>query len=196
MGEQRTGQPRAEAGAAPLEGGTLGFLLGDWNVTRSVSDFRSGRSGSFRGQASFVPVPREPDAAAALRAGAGGPELVNYREPELVNGRGPELVNYREEGEFRFGAHRGPAFRSLIYRARPDGGADVRFADGREFFRLDLTRGSCQADHPCREDSYHVTVTRLGPDSFTETWRVTGPDKDYEMTATYTRARTGTGRAA
>lgn len=180
MGEQRTGQPRAEAGAAPLEGGTLGFLLGDWNVTRSVSDFRSGRSGSFRGQASFVPVPREPDAAAALREGAGG----------------PELVNYREEGEFRFGAHRGPAFRSLIYRARPDGGADVRFADGREFFRLDLTRGSCQADHPCREDSYHVTVTRLGPDSFTETWRVTGPDKDYEMTATYTRARTGTGRAA
>jgi hypothetical protein len=27
----------------------------------------------------------------------------------------------------------------------------------------------------------------LGPDSFTEHWRVRGPDKDYEMTTTFAR---------
>jgi hypothetical protein len=176
VGEQRTGRPPGGAATAPLEGGTLGFLLGDWNVARQVLDFRAGRSGSFRGKASFVPA-------------AGGADRA-----EIASGREP--VNYREDGEFSFGEHRGPAFRRLIYRARQDGGADVQFADGREFFRLDISAGTCQADHPCREDSYHVTVARLGPDRFTETWRVTGPEKDYEMTATYTRTGSSPGRAA
>jgi hypothetical protein len=160
---------------APLEGGTLAFLLGDWNVARQISDFRAGRSGSFHGRASFVP--------------AAGGDLA-----EIASGREP--VHYREEGEFNYGDHSGPASRTLIYRARPDGGADVQFADGREFFRLDLTSGACEAGHPCREDSYQVSVARLGPDRYTESWRVTGPAKDYEMTATYTRTGTTTDRAA
>jgi hypothetical protein len=39
---------------------------------------------------------------------------------------------------------------------------------------------------------YQVMVTLLSPDSYTETWRVTGPSKDYELQTTYTRAP-GTG---
>jgi hypothetical protein len=96
-------------------------------------------------------------------------------------------LTYREDGELRFGGHRGPASRSLLYRELADGSADVRFADGREFYRLDLRSGTCSAEHPCRADQYRVTVTRLSRDSFAETWRVTGPAKDYELATTYTR---------
>jgi hypothetical protein len=97
-------------------------------------------------------------------------------------------ARFAEEGELAFGSHRGPASRSLIYAARTDGAADVFFADGREFFRLDLTSGDCQAEHLCRADRYEVTVSRTGDDSFTEIWRVTGPAKDYQLSSRYSRA--------
>jgi hypothetical protein len=137
--------------------GTLGYLSGDWQLERLISDHRTGQEGVFRGQACFRPSAED------------------------------QVLEYREDGELEFGGYRGQASRSLIYRGRSDGAADVRFADGREFYRLDLRSGSCQAEHPCRADQYLVTVTKRSPVSFTETWRVAGPGKDYEMTATYTR---------
>jgi Family of unknown function (DUF6314) len=137
--------------------GILGYLSGDWHLERLISDRRTGQDGVFRGQARFRPSADE------------------------------QVLEYREDGELEFGSYRGPASRSLIYCGRPDGAADVRFADGREFYRLDLGSGTCQAEHPCRADQYVVTVTRRSPVSFTETWRVAGPNKDYDMTATYTR---------
>ena len=100
-------------------------------------------------------------------------------------------VRYAEHGELAFGDHRGPASRSLRYDPRPDGAADVRFTDGREFFRLDLSAGTCEAEHQCRADTYRVRVERTGPDSFTETWQVAGPEKDYQLTARYERAGPG-----
>ena len=149
------------AGGPALPRGTVGYLAGDWNVVREIADHRSGQAGEFRGQASFRSPPD--------RAGCG-------------------VLDFAEQGELRFGAHRGPASRSLRYHGRADGGADVRFTDGTAFFRLDLRSGSCRAVHLCRADRYAVTVTWLGPDCFTEIWRVTGPDKDYDMTTAYTRA--------
>ncbi len=98
------------------------------------------------------------------------------------------IVRYTEQGELTFGDHRGPARRALQYAAGPGGAADVRFADGREFFCLDLRSGSCRAEHVCGPDRYQVTVTRVSQDSFTETWQVEGPAKDYEMTTRYLRA--------
>ena len=156
----RAGGPGCSLPAGP--GGTdshrtIEFLRGDWDVERLIRDRRAGQDGAFRGTARFR--------ASADRCG----------------------LDYTEDGELRFGSHRGPARRRLIYRGRDDGAADVRFADGREFYLLDLRAGEWQADHLCRADSYHVRVTRLGPDSFTETWQVAGPDKDYEMETTYRR---------
>ena len=139
------------------ESSTVDFLDGDWNVVRHISDHLTGDVGVFRGQASFQ---RCPDGLA---------------------------LSYREDGELRFGGHRGPASRSLLYRELADGSADVRFADGREFYRLDLRSGTWSAEHPCRADQYRVTVRRLSPDSFAEIWRVTGPAKDYVLATTYTR---------
>lgn len=126
-------------------------------MIRQISDHRAGLDGWFRGQARFLPAADD------------------------------QMLQYHEDGELQFGSHRGPAVRSLIYCGRPDGAADVRFADGREFYLLDLRSGLSQAEHLCRADKYLVTVTRLGPDKFTESWRVVGPDKDYGLHTTYVR---------
>jgi Family of unknown function (DUF6314) len=159
--------PPAEGGGAAfgpavarLAGGTARFLLGEWNVVREVRDHRSGKTGAFRGTALLAPEPGD-DAGIAL--------------------------SYRELGELTFGGHHGPASRSLSYRERPDGAAEVRFADGRPFYQLDLRAGHCRAEHLCGADRYLVSVRVLSHDSFTEMWRVTGPAKDYEMTTTYVR---------
>ena len=61
------------------------------------------------------------------------------------------------------------------------------FADGRLFYQLDLASGSCRAVHPCRSDSYLVTVRVLSPDAYTEQWRASGPGKDFEMITTLAR---------
>jgi Family of unknown function (DUF6314) len=156
-----------EAAYPQLADGTLGYLAGDWDVVREIADHRTGVAGSFRGRASFRPGP----AAAAEPAGLDG-----------------HVLDFAEHGELKFGAHRGPASRSLRYHGRSDGCADVRFADDREFYRLDLRSGSCRAVHPCGPDRYAVTVTWLSDDSFTEVWQVTGPAKDYDLTSVYTRA--------
>jgi hypothetical protein len=146
-------------------GGTLDFLRGSWRAERVLIDFRSGQRGTFRGVATFA-EPAGPEGAG--RGARGG-------------------LDYREQGELSFGGHHGPASRSLTYRPGPDGSAEVLFADGRPFYLLDLRSGSCQAEHPCAEDHYSLIARVLGPDSFTEHWRVRGPEKDYEMTTTFAR---------
>lgn len=92
----------------------------------------------------------------------------------------PGGLRYREDGELRFGGHAGPAWRELRYLAGPDGTADVRFADGRPFYRLDLRAGRWQARHECGQDLYLAGFEVLGDDLVTEHWRVRGPDKDYD----------------
>ncbi|MGH3408666.1 MAG: DUF6314 family protein [Streptosporangiaceae bacterium] len=106
---------------------------------------------------------------------------------------GAELA-YTERGELRFNGHRGPAGRSLIYRGRPDGTADVLFADGRPFYHLDPRPGIWLARHDCGRDVYELSA-RLLPrsGSFEERWRVRGPGKDYEIMTTLTRADDGAG---
>ena len=150
-------------GSAPraLAGGTADFLSGEWDLARRISDHRTGQVGTFRGTASY--------------------------RPSAESGSGRTLA-YTESGELRLGGRRGPASRSLLVVDAGDGTADIRFADGREFYRLDLRSGTCAAEHPCRADLYNVTVTRLSPDCYAETWRVTGPAKDYELRTTYTRS--------
>jgi hypothetical protein len=146
-----------------VPGGALEFLMGRWRADRVIEDFRSGQRGSFDGVATFAA-----DSGTETAGAPGG-------------------LTYQELGELRFGGHRGPASRCLIYRPGPGGRAHVLFQDGRPFFELDLATGTCRAEHPCRSDRYELTVSVLGPDCYVERWRVTGPGKDYEMTTTLTR---------
>ena len=64
--------------------------------------------------------------------------------------------------------------------ARGAGGtAEVRFADGRFFYLLDLRPGRWEAEHGCGEDRYLLAHRVLSDDLLEERWRVRGPAKDY-----------------
>jgi hypothetical protein len=137
---------------------TLAFAAGHWRIERVLADHRSGTEGRFAGQA-VLSGPDVPGAA----------------------------LRYLETGELRFGTHTGPATRALRYQGLPDGTVEVRFADGHLFYRLDLRSGHCTAVHQCRADRYEITYLVLGEDAMEERWRVHGPGKDYDATATLIR---------
>jgi hypothetical protein len=105
---------------------------------------------------------------------------------------GPATLAYHEQGELRFGTYQGEASRRLVYRGRPDGTADVSFADGRDFYHLDPRPGHWQGQHPCGRDHYTLAAERVGAGSFRERWQVRGPGKDYEISTILTRAGPGT----
>jgi hypothetical protein len=136
---------------------TLAFLSGRWRLERRLSDHRSGVGGTFTGEAEF--------------AAAGD----------------PGVLRYEERGVLRFGGHTGPARRALLLRELPDGAADVRFADGREFHALDLRTGEWTARHGCGADEYVVSYLVLAPGLLEERWHVTGPRKAYDTLTTLRR---------
>ncbi|MEV4347108.1 DUF6314 family protein [Actinoplanes sp. NPDC049596] len=96
-------------------------------------------------------------------------------------------LSYFEDGELVYDDHRGPATRTLRYEDRGGHRLDVKFADGRDFYQLDLSGEGWSAEHPCAADTYVVAGRITGPDSYTEHWHATGPAKDYELFTTYER---------
>ena len=136
---------------------TLAFLRGRWRLERRLDDHRSGVCGTFTGDAEFAATDD------------------------------PAMLRYEERGELRFAGHTGPATRSLVCLGYPDGVVDVRFADGREFYRLDLGTGSCQAEHLCGRDRYTVTFLVLSEFLVEEYWHVLGPQKAYDTVTTLRR---------
>jgi Family of unknown function (DUF6314) len=137
--------------------GTLAFLRGRWRLERSLADHVSGCSGTFAGVALFDDADED------------------------------GVLRYRELGELRLGDHRGPARRELLFAGRSDGTADVRFTDGRPFYRLDLRARTWHAEHVCGRDLYAVTWQVLDDDALAETWTARGPAKDYQLMTTLTR---------
>jgi Family of unknown function (DUF6314) len=131
---------------------TLVFLRGAWHIDRELTDHLSGVRGTFTGEAEF--------------AAAGE----------------PSVLRYSERGELRFGGHVGPASRSLVCVGLAGGAVDVRFADGRDFYRLNLASGRWRAKHACARDDYVVTFRVLSADLLEERWRAAGPQKDYVST--------------
>ncbi|MFE0380129.1 DUF6314 family protein [Streptomyces inhibens] len=134
-----------------------GYLAGRWSIERTVYDLRAGSEGSFRGTAEF-----RPDAA------------------------GDALLHV-EEGRLTWGGTVYPAHRTLRLRPRPDGTAEIDFADGRPFHDLDLRTGRWTAVHPCSEDRYEGTFTAVAADAWHLRWRVTGPVKDQLLCSVYRR---------
>jgi hypothetical protein len=152
----------------------MDLLPGTWEIDRRVIDHAAGSVGTFAGVARWT-------SAAAAAPESAGPESA-----------GPVLA-YHEHGELRFGSHRGPASRSLLYICRPDGTVDVRFADGREFYRLDPRSGRWQARHDCGQDVYLLDARLAAGPVIQERWRVRGPGKDCEIMTTLVRVETGAG---
>ncbi len=90
-------------------------------------------------------------------------------------------VFYDEAGHLQLGAFDGEAKRRYIYC--PQGGwqAEVLFADRRYFCSIDLSDGQCQVAHPCAQDTYYGTFTRVSADELHIDWRVTGPTKQFAI---------------
>jgi hypothetical protein len=165
--------------------------------------YHDGPSPTFRAPAAtstdvppVPPVPAPADALAFLR-GTWRVERELVDHADEARGRftgtaqwapaGERELAYHEQGELSIRGHRGPASRSLIYRGCPDGTADVRFADGRAFYHLDLRAGRWQAVHDCGADQYVLSGQLLSAEIYSERWHVRGPGKDYEIMTTLVR---------
>ena len=169
--------PRAD----PIVPDALDFLRGAWRIERRLVDYAAVGTGTFDGVARFFAARSGPPAAPDPQPAKASPPASE-----------PVTLTYHETGELRFGGHRGPDSRTLRYRRRPDGTADVFFADGREFYHLDPRPGYWTAQHPCGQDHYVLAGRLLGDETagsgkFEERWRVRGPGKDYEIITTLER---------
>ena len=142
---------------------TLSFLIGNWDIRRSITDHLSATDGSFAGRATLV-----------VQGDGRGP------------GR-PDEALYRESGNASFGTHTGPATRELRYVRRGESAVMLYFSDGRPFVDLDLTRGEWRSLHPCGEDRYETVTIVRSENTVEERWRVRGPAKDYEAVTFLTR---------
>ena len=96
-------------------------------------------------------------------------------------------VEFDEVGIMRLGAYRGPARRRLYYRQGPATSIDVSFVDGHHFVSLELSSGTSRDVHLCERDRYDITTVVHSQDRFDESWRVTGPSKDYEAMTLFER---------
>jgi hypothetical protein len=97
-------------------------------------------------------------------------------------------LEYREAGELRMGNYSGMAERRLDFR-RTDrmSAADIRFADGRAFYILDLQDGTWSTIHECDPDLYRVCTQATGPGSWHQHWTIEGPRKQQEILTNYYR---------
>lgn len=77
--------------------------------------------------------------------------------------------------------------RRYIWRAAGPGRISAFFDDGRAFHEIALD-GRTDATHLCPPDTYRVSYDFAAWPIWRATWQVTGPRKDYRMTATYQRA--------
>ena len=100
---------------------------------------------------------------------------------------GDDRVDFEEVGVMRLGAYRGPARRRLYYYQGPGDSIDVSFVDGHHFVSLDLSSGVSRDVHLCERDRYDITTLVHSHDRFEESWRVSGPSKDYEAVTLFER---------
>ena len=86
-----------------------------------------------------------------------------------------------------FGAYRGEARRQLELRQLDGSTAMLFFPDGQPFTDLDLSSGTWEAMHVCRDDRYKIKWSVLTRNVVREQWTVRGPSKNYDAETTLTR---------
>ncbi len=133
------------------------YLAGVWTLRRRTVDRRTGEVGRVVGEATF------------------------QAEPEETG-----LV-WRESGEIRLGAYTGPIAATWLVTGEPGAPAEVRFADGRPFHRLDLHAGDWRVTHGCGSDRYQGRYVVTGSDRWWLCWRVRGPAKDQVVVSSFER---------
>lgn len=139
------------------------YLLGNWQIDRTLLDRATGSRGTFTGVVSFTDTD---DGGLRLREDG--------------------TVQWTPAGGAAFA---GPASREYLLRpaATPDT-MDVFFPDGRPFHRIGFGGQDHRDTHWCDPDTYRVDYTRLGPDEFHYRWDVTGPAKNLLLDSVLRRA--------
>lgn len=146
---------------APPDGGgrvTSQYLEGRWRLRRRWRESTSGEAAWAVGFVDVVP------------AGPGGFLWREEARVHLVPTDRSASSRPRPDSQVWFAARR-------VLRLVPaaDGALDVRFEDGRAFHRLDLSRGSWQADHLCGSDLYRSSWQVWSEDCMEVLWEVEGP---------------------
>jgi hypothetical protein len=141
----------------------VGFLLGNWWLSRSIEDHQLGIHASFQGTAELFED--EPGSSS------------------VIGGR----AHYEEKGDLHYGSYRGPASRKLEYVRSDHATAMLYFADGRPFVDLDLRNGTWRSSHLCGHDHYEISTLIRSSTIVSESWRVWGPSTNYEAATTFTR---------
>ncbi|WP_457965795.1 DUF6314 family protein [Arthrobacter sp. D1-29] len=133
------------------------LMAGRWTIERQLLDRATGTHGTFSGVVRF----------------------------SVTDDGG---LAYQEEGTMRWPSFTGPATRE--YLLKPAGGPDaldVLFADGRPFHRMSFSPEANLDRHWCDPDTYRVAYAMEGPDRFSYTWDVKGPNKDLLLASTLKR---------
>jgi hypothetical protein len=99
----------------------------------------------------------------------------------------PGGLCYEEAGLLRFGAHQGEAVQRYRFSVDRHATAEVYFADGRPFHRLELSSGKADIVHECGSDCYRGRYRVLHEDCLTLVWRVTGPRKRWLLATRFSR---------
>ena len=95
---------------------------------------------------------------------------------------------YKENGLLHFSGQP-PLNATQTYHWRQDGAQlSIRFADGRDFHRFDPAQDQPCASHDCPPDWYKVVYNFSKWPTWSSTWTVSGPRKDYTSVTTYKRA--------
>lgn len=97
------------------------------------------------------------------------------------------VLTYREEGLLEWPGYRGEASRSLLCRSIGPARVAFLFGDGRLFHDLELRPDGFEAAHDCAPDRYEGTFVLLGEDTWSATWRVSGPKKALVLHSRYRR---------
>ncbi len=134
-----------------------GFLIGRWRIERRIVDHLSG-------------------------AGAEG-RLVGAAIVSTVAGG----LHYDESGILTLGGYVGEARRSQRFILDGPAVADVQFADGRPFHRVDLSCGAADVFHACPPDGYWGRYDVAGRDDWTLRWRIEGARKRSTIETRYAR---------
>ncbi|WP_083956128.1 DUF6314 family protein [Tersicoccus phoenicis] len=136
----------------------LTWFAGRWAMERRLDDRRAGRACTVTGTADFTATDDD--------------DVLAYAEVGTLTGDGQPSAAVE---------------RHLTLHDDGAPGVLVRFADGREYVRLELSGGYAEGVHHCAPDTYRITVRVDDDDAWTETWHVTGPAKDYTAVTRYRR---------
>ena len=118
----------------------------------------------------------------------------------------PRQLLYREEGEVNFSPNAAhgrvfPFYREYMYTFTSPTQADVHFyqpnskeaGDHLKFFHtlsIDEASGAgVTSEHLCINDLYLATVRITSPSAFEMSWRVTGPQKNYQIVTRFARMK-------